>query len=101
MNKVKMSVIKEVCNSIIESDKNELYKKTQEELEYYWYFKFNNNISNECNLYEFIKMIELYKSYCIKWEEYHNDHVCIVERVREKYLMPKINAFLDKINNEQ
>ncbi len=93
------NTIKKVCNSIIISDNKELYKKSQEELEEYWLFEFDINKSDELNLYKFTKMIELYKSYCRRWEEHHNGCVCVVERVRDKYLMSKIKGFIDKLKH--
>lgn len=44
-------------------------------------------------MYEFFDMLELYKHFCSDWEEMHHGHVCVVERVRDKYLMPKIKEF--------
>lgn len=94
---MKKEIIKEVCNSIIDNDNIELFKKSQKELESYWFFKFDKSKSKESNLYEFVKMIDLYSNYCRRWEEHHHGHICVVERTRDKYIMPKIKEFMKNI----
>ena len=54
--------------------------------------------SKEWNLYKFSDALEMYKSRCRRWEEHHNGSSCVVERVRDKYLMPKIKDFLTKVS---
>lgn len=43
----------------------------------------------------------LYAHFCEKWEEQKNGRCCVVERVRDKYLMPKIKEFLKAIKSER
>ena len=86
--------IKKVCNAIIENDNKELFNKKEKELENYWFFEYDKTLSKESNLYEFTKLLSLYKDYCMRWEEHHNGSVCVVERVRDKYLLPKISIFV-------
>lgn len=86
--------LKEVIPKLIDSFDKELFSKSQEELEEYWFFKYDDSLIKEQNLYEFTKMLELYRSSCERWEEHHNGSVCIVERVRDKYLWNKIQNFI-------
>jgi RPA family protein len=90
--------IENVLDSILSSAKSELVNKTQAQLEDYWYFVYETTKSKEWNLYHFTKALELYKSQCRKWEEYHNGNACVVERVRDKYLMSKIKSFVENMS---
>jgi len=73
----------------------ELFAKSESELEEYWHFKWDETRSIEGNIYEFYDMLELYSSFCRQWEEHqHNGYICVVERVRDKYQMPKIRALI-------
>lgn len=73
-------------------------------LEERFFFKWDDTISLEYNLYDFSDNLKLFKESCEKWERHHNGSTCIVERVRDKYLMPKIRAFMAdlrfKLNKE-
>ncbi|MBU1054860.1 MAG: hypothetical protein KKC46_13690 [Proteobacteria bacterium] len=77
----------------------ELLDKTEQELEESWFFKFNPDTSLSANIYHFHDNLELYGYFCSQWEEEKNGSCCIVERVRDKYLMPKINKFAEQITN--
>jgi hypothetical protein len=90
--------IENVLDSLLSSEKAELVNKTQAQLEDYWHFLYEPAKSKEWNLYQFTKALELYKSQCRKWEEHHNGNACVVERVRDKYLMPKIKSFVEKMS---
>ena len=72
----------------------ELYGRSQEQLEeYLWHFKFDASKSAAANIYNFTEMLGLYGKLVRRWEEHHNGSCCVVERVRDKYLMPKIERF--------
>ena len=75
----------------------ELFAKTEAELEEYWFFKFDHKIALEHNLYKFHDLLDLYGDFCRRWEEHHNGSCCVVERVRDKYLMPKIRQMVKDI----
>jgi len=75
----------------------ELMEKSESELEDYWHFKWKDSDSLERNIYQFHRMLELYSGFCKLWEEAKNGPSCVVERVRDKYLMPKINEFAGRI----
>ena len=89
--------IKGVLTGIIASSNADIQKASQQDLERYWHFRWNAGASLESNLYQFHKMLDLYGSFCRRWEETHNGHCCVVERVRDAYLMPKIREFAENV----
>ena len=89
--------IDNVLTTILSNATSELLSKSQSELEHYWYFQYDKTKSKEWNLYQFTKDLDLYKSQCRRWEEHYNGISCVVERVRDRYLMPKIQNFLKEI----
>ena len=93
--------IAEVITSLANSHNENLYSKSQEELEQYWYFRWDDKRSVAWNTYQFTKCIESYSRNCRKWEEHHNGNCCVVERVRDTYLMPKIREFLKTLAEKQ
>lgn len=64
-------------------------------LERYWFFKYDPDASLAWNAYQFHSMLDLYKGKCRRWEEMHNGNQSVVERVRDRYLMPKIREWLE------
>lgn len=91
--KVTQEVLKEVIIGMSETFDKELFEKSQDELEQYWHFKYDKEKTLESNLYEFYDLLYLYSRFCKRWEEKNNGSCCVVERVRVKYLMPKIKEF--------
>lgn len=91
--------LKETMDSILTKAHNELKTMKQEDLEKFWYFKYDSARSPAQNLYEFHSMLDLYAGKCRKWEEMHNGYVCVVERVHDTYLMPKIREFKKSLEN--
>ena len=87
-------VLKDVLTNIVRNANEELYACKQEDLERYWFYRRDSSKPNEWNLYKFSDCLELYKKKCRQWEEHHNGGCCVVERVRDQYLMPKIKDFL-------
>ena len=65
-----------------------------EELDRYWHFKWDDTFSVAWNTYRFHSMLRLYQRQCRRWEEHHGGSCCLVERVRDKYVMPKVREFL-------
>jgi hypothetical protein len=45
----------------------------------------------------FYDMLRLYAGQCRRWEEHHNGSCCVVERVRDTYIMPKVREFADRL----
>jgi hypothetical protein len=91
--KITPSAIGAVLDGIMARANDELANMPESQLEQFWYFEWNPGKSPARNTYEFTKMLDLYRSQCRRWEEMHNGRACVVERVRDKYLMPKINEF--------
>jgi hypothetical protein len=75
----------------------ELYAKSQAQLEEDWFFVWDDSAALEWNIYKFHDLLKLYGSQCRRWEERHNGPCCVVERVRDQYLMPKIREFAAKV----
>lgn len=73
----------------------ELFALTEEEVASQWYWSWDDKKSVEWNTYQFFNMLNIYKQQCRRWEEHHNGSCCVVERVRDKYLIPKITQFLE------
>lgn len=78
----------------------ELQQLPQTQLEQYWHFTWDDNATLERNLYLFYDRLELYGSFCRRWEQLHNGSVCVVERVRDTYLMPKIRELAARLRKE-
>lgn len=97
MNKVTQAGIATVLNGILASEEAETSAMTQADLEKFWFFRFDPKASAEWNTYQFYDLLRLYAGKCRRWEEMHNGNVCVVERVRDTYLMPKIRQFVADI----
>lgn len=91
---VKQEDIENALTSMVSRFDAELLATPENELEKRWHFKWDNKASIEWNTYKFSDMLEGYKRSCRRWEEHHNGNCCVVERVRDKYLMPKVREFL-------
>jgi hypothetical protein len=90
--------LKSVIAGLVNTFDEELQTSTQEELEKYWFFVWDDDSSVQWNTYQFFDLLNLYANHCRRWEEKHNGSVCVVERVRDKYVMQKISSFLDKLS---
>ena len=87
-----------VLNGLISSGENELQNMGQADLDKeYWHFMWDDSATLERNIYVFHDRLKLYGSFCRRWEEKHNGTCCVVERVRDTYLMPKICEFAAKV----
>jgi hypothetical protein len=89
--------IEGVFDSILNNINAQIETMSVNDLEKYWAFKWDDSHSVEWNTYEFNESLYLYGKKCKQWELYHNGGGLLVERVRDKYLMPKIKEFLKKI----
>jgi len=75
----------------------ELFALDQAGLEENWFFAWSPLRSVAANLYQFYNMLRLYAGQCRRWEEHHNGSCCVVERVRDTYIMPKVREFADRL----
>jgi hypothetical protein len=82
-----------VIQSLADAFDNNLFAKSQEQLEEHWFFNLDPAGSLEVNIYTFYDRLRLYADICRRWEEHHNGPLCVVERVRDQYLWPKIKRF--------
>lgn len=86
--------IRMVMTALARHEDEKIAAMAQEELEQYWHFGYNPGSSPASNLYAFFQALQMYQRICRRWEEHHYGHQCVVERVRDTYLMPKLRAFL-------
>jgi hypothetical protein len=93
------SALKNVITNLTSRFERDLQQKTKEQLKSEWYWKWDAKKSIERNLYEFTDMLDLHRDMARRWEEHHNGSCCVVERVRDEYLMPRIREFLDQMKN--
>lgn len=63
-------------------------------LEDSWFFRWDATAPLDLNLYEFFDLLDLYARTCERWEHLHGGHVGLVERVRDRYVLPKIRWLL-------
>ena len=94
MSRITEDDLKKTIVGLGERFQNELFEKTQEELEEYWFFKYEKSKSLEDNLVEFHDKLTLYLSFCRRWEEHHGGICCVVGRVKRQYMRPKVQEFL-------
>ena len=86
--------IGDVLTAIAASADAELMALEEAELAAQWFWRWDEGRSIEWNTYEFSDMLEMHKRRCRRWEERHNGSCCVVERVRDKYVMPRVREFL-------
>ncbi len=92
-------MIENVITRLSDRVQNELISKTEIDLQNEWYWDWDPNSTREWNTYKFFSMLDIYKRRCRIWEEHHNGSYNVVERVRDKYLMAKIEMFLQELKN--
>ena len=97
MTTITKEILASTMKTLISNFEEELFSKTQGQLEENWFFKFDEKLGAERNIYIFYERLKLYGSFVRRWEEHHNGNCCVVERVRDKYLWPKIKQFADDL----
>lgn len=93
--------IKEVITNLCDGLDKELFALTEQELDKRYYFRWDDSCSVAWNVYQFSDLLEMFKRDCRRWEERHNGSCCVVERVRDKYLMPKIKEFINDMDRHE
>lgn len=94
--------LENVLNYMVKSFDDDLYALSEDELRKdRWFWNWDEKYSIKYNTYKFFDLLNLYRISCRKWEEKHNGSMCVVERVRDKYLMPKIEEFLEILKEKQ
>jgi len=94
MGEITKETIENVIENLASCFDAELLSKKETELASEWYWKWDDNHGREWNTYTFSDMLEIHKRRCERWEEHHNGTCCVVERVRDKYLMSRVSEFL-------
>lgn len=93
-----MSVTKEEIGEVITglaaSFDADLLALSADDIAAEWYWRWEEDRSIEWNTYKFSDILELHKRRWRRWEEHHNGSCCVVERVRDKYVMPRVREFL-------
>jgi len=100
MTEIDKEVLEDVFSGILMRARDELAHMKKEDLAKFWFFEYDNTRSEAYNLYLFHDMLDIYGRKCRQWEEMHNGSMCVVERVRDTYLLPKIKEFL-ALHNEK
>lgn len=86
--------IGDVLTAIVRRADEELLALDEAALAAQWFWRWEECRSIDWNTYKFSDMLELHKRQCRQWEEHHNGSCCVVERVRDKYVMPRVREFL-------
>lgn len=66
-----------------------------------WYWRWEEGRSVEWNVYTFTDTLALHRRRWRRWEEHHHGSCCVVEHVRDKYVMPRIREFLAELATHQ
>ncbi len=93
MDMVTEKDVSDMLTNIVRRADEELLALTEDGLLNRWHFRPSPEQSIAWNIYQFSDCLESYKRSCRRWEEHHNGYSCVVERVRDKYLMPRIKQF--------
>ena len=64
-----------------------------------FYFSWKDKDIDAKTVYEWLKAMETFRHSAREWEEQERGSVCVVERVRDKYLLEKCQELLDMIKN--
>lgn len=83
-----------VLAAIVATADAELMALSADDIAAEWYWRWEEDRSIEWNTYKFSHILELHKKRWRRWEERHNGSCCVVERVRDKYVMPRVREFL-------
>lgn len=86
--------IGDILTAILSGSDRELLALTDAEIAAEWYWIWEEGEGAEWNTYMFSDILELHKRRWRRWEEHHNGSCCVVERVRDKYVMPRVREFL-------
>jgi hypothetical protein len=89
--------IAEVCNGVLSRRWVEIKRMSKDDLEKQWYFFYNKLRTKDQNVYDFHRALADYTRTCRDWETHHHGMECVIERVRDQYLMPRIKAFLAEL----
>ena len=92
--------IEEVLTALSDRANSELLALSAEEIAAEWYWSWDDSRSIEWNTYMFSDILELHKRRWRRWEEHHNGPSGVVERVRDKYVMPRVREFIKALQSK-
>jgi hypothetical protein len=87
----------DVLESMAARFDRELLALSADEIADEWHWSWDPDASVEWNTYQFSSILELHKRRWRRWEEHHHGSCCVVERVRDKYVMPRVREFLQAL----
>lgn len=87
-------ILSQVTSKIDQDYREEIQVSSEDQIRNKWFFRYEPDLSREQNLYHFFQMMELYNKMVRDWEKMHNGYQLVTERVRDKYLMPRIRDFI-------
>ena len=90
--------IADALTSIAERADGALLDLDEAEIAAQWFWRWEDDKSAEWNIYTFSNELERYKRRCRRWEDRKNGSCCVVERVRDKYVMPRVRELLTATN---
>ena len=96
----KQEVIEKFLTGYIARADAELFAKNKNEVKQKWNWEWDEKRGVEWNIYLFCDRLEPYKRTCRRWEEHHNGSCCVVERVRDEYVMPRVREFITELENK-
>lgn len=100
VEEVTQEAIGKAITGMVRAFEAEYQAMSKEELAERWFFKFQDDKSIEHNMYFFFDRLALYAGSCRRWEELHNGNCCVVERVRDEYVIPKIKEFSSQLKEK-
>lgn len=86
--------IKKVIHGMVDSFTTEVLAMSAEQISEEFFWSWDVTRTPAANLYLFFDALALHRRRWRMWEEHHNGSCCIVERVRDKYIMPRIYELL-------
>jgi len=93
--------VNEVLTRLVDRSDAELMALEEHEMAADWSWRWDGGMNIEWNTYRFSQELETHKWRCRRWEERHNGSCCVVERVRDKYVMPRVREFLEALTKSR
>jgi hypothetical protein len=91
---VNVREIEKAMKGFVEKSEADLLAMSADEIANEWWWTWLEWRTIEWNTYSFSSTLESHKRRWRKWEEHHHGSCCVVKRVRNKYVMPRIREFL-------
>lgn len=89
-----VDAIGNTLSRIVQREQARVRAMTQCEVAATFHFEWRPEASLERNLYFLFDALERYRRQCRAWEEAHHGTQCVVERVRDTYLLPRLREIV-------